>query len=283
MGDFSLNDKVALITGASSGIGRVTAEKLALQGYQVFLACRSEEKTQPVLRAISDQSQGQARAEFIALDLGDLDSVRRCAETFLARNLPLHLLIANAGLAGHKGLTRSGFELTFGTCHVGHFLLTQLLLERLKASQPARVVVVASMAHRHARSIDFAALRQPTQSAAGLKEYSVAKLANILFAAELSRRLQGSGVTTYSLHPGVVATDVWRAIPAPFAGLIKRFMLSEEQGAATTLHCATAAALSQQSGLYYSSCKEAEPSPLARDPALARELWAQTERWLAVS
>lgn len=280
MATVTSNGKVALITGANSGIGRITARELALQGYHVFLACRSATRTQPVLEEIARLSGGTAKAEFIELDLGDLASVRRCAAAFLRTGLGLHLLIANAGLAGQRGLTPSGFELAFGTCHVGHFLLTQLLLERLKVSAPARIVVVSSKAHRHVRGIDFAAVRQGTVSPGGLKEYSVAKLANLLFSNELARRLQGSGVTSYAVHPGVVATDVWRAIPGPLAWLLKHFMRSIEDGAATTLYVATAPELAGQSGGYYADCKTADTSPVAQDQALAKQLWEQSEHWV---
>ncbi|MEE2729768.1 MAG: SDR family oxidoreductase [Pseudomonadota bacterium] len=275
-----LQGKVALVTGANTGIGRVTARELALQGAHVFLACRSEQKTRAVLDEIHELSGGQAKAEFLPLDLGDLDSVRRCAEMFLARDLPLHLLICNAGLAGQRGMTESGFELIFGVCHVGHFLLTQLLLECIKASAPARIVVVASKVHRAAKSLDFDGLRQPTRSRTAMAEYAVAKLANILFAKELAKRLQGTGVTTYALHPGVVASDVWRAVPWPFDKLIKAFMLSLEQGAVTTLHCATSAAVATETGLYYDECQPVQPSRLACDAALAEQLWQESEAWV---
>lgn len=277
------NGKVALVTGANSGIGRVTARTLALSGWHVFLACRDEAKTRPVLDEIAAASGGAARAEFLPLDLGDLRSVRECAAAFLARKLPLHLLVANAGLAGARGQTKSGFEIAFGVCHVGHFLLTQLLLGTLKASKPSRIVVVASVAHRHAKGIPFDQLRQRTVSSTGLPEYAVAKLSNVLFARELARRLQGSGVTTYSLHPGVVATDVWRSVPGFLQPLIKLFMISEEQGAATTLHCATSAEAGKESGLYYEKCRVKETAPLGRDDALARELWARSEQWLTAA
>ena len=276
------NGKVALVTGANSGIGRVTARTLALQGWHVFLACRDEGKTRPVLDELAQASGGSARAEFLPLDLGDFDSVRRCAALFTARKLPLHLFVANAGLAGSPGLTKSGFERTFGVCHMGHFLLTKLLLDTLKASAPSRVVVVASRAHYRAKGIAFDALRKPTATKTGFPEYQVAKLANVLFASELARRLNGSGVTTYSLHPGVVATDVWRAAPAPLARIAKWFMLSEEKGAATTLHCATSAEAGRESGLYYDKCRAIEPGVLAKDAGLARELWERSEGWVAV-
>lgn len=274
-----LHGKVALVTGANTGIGRVTACELALQGAQVFLACRSEIKTRPVLEEIAALSQGQALATFLPLDLGDLQSVRQCANDFLAWDLPLDMLICNAGLAGQKGLTTSGFELAFGTCHVGHFLLTRLLLARLKASAPARVVVVSSKAHRHASDIDFEAIRRPTQSVGALKEYSTAKLANLLFAKELARQLDGTGVNTYAVHPGIVASDVWRSAPWPLRNLLKRFMISTQEGAATSLYCATAPEVAHHSGLYYEKCRVTEPSPLASDRGLASHLWQASETW----
>ena len=274
------NGKVALVTGANSGIGRVTARTLALQGWHVFLACRDRGRTQPVLDDIAAASGGTAKGEFLPLDLGDLDSVRQCAAQFLARKLPLQLLVANAGLAGSLGLSKSGFERAFGVCHMGHFLLTQLLLPTIKASTPARIVVVASTAHYSAKTIDFDALRKRSASSTGLPEYAVAKLSNVLFAKELARRLDGSGVTTYSLHPGVVATDVWRSVPRVLQPLIKLFMISEEKGAATTLHCALSAEAGKETGLYYDKCKPKEPSALAKDAALAQRLWQQSEAWL---
>lgn len=275
----SLQGKIALVTGANTGIGRVTARQLALQGAHVFLACRSEAKTQPVLEEIATLSQGQAQAEYLPLDLGDLSSVRHCARLFLARGLPLDILVANAGLAGRRGMTASGFELTFGTCHVGHFLLVNLLLEQLKAAAPARIVIVSSKGHRHAKTIDFDAVRQPTRSPGGLKEYSVAKLANVLFAKELARRLEGTGITTYALHPGVVASEVWRSVPFPLRALMKRFMISPEEGAATSLYCATSPKVASDSGLYYENSRVCEPSPAACNADLASRLWDVSARW----
>ncbi len=214
------------------------------------------------------------------LDLGDLTSVRACADAFLQRKLPLQLLINNAGMAGSAGITTSGFELTFGVCHIGHFLLTQLLLPTLKASAPARIVVVSSKAHRHCRPIDFEALKKPTASVGGLREYAVAKMANLLFVKELARRLEGSGVTAYALHPGVVGTEVWRSLPWPLDAIIKRFMITPQQGAATTLFCATGASLASESGHYYDKCRQARHSRLGDDVELAAELWRRSEEWV---
>ncbi|QDK97526.1 SDR family oxidoreductase [Acinetobacter tandoii] len=280
MSQFKLNGKVALVTGANSGIGAVTARELALQGYHVFLACRSQKKAQSVIQDILSLSHGRAKAEFIELDLANLDSVRQCAEQFLARNLPLHLLVANAGLAGQKGMTTSGFELTFGVCHIGHFLLTQLLTDKLIESKPARVVVVASKAHRHAKGIDFNAVLKFTKSFGGLKEYSVAKLANILFVKELGRRLYGTGVTTYAVHPGVVSTNVWRHVPKHLVKLISRLMISPEEGAKTTLYCATQPQIAGDTGFYYEDCKVKVSSDTAQNINLANELWEKSLNWV---
>ena len=274
----STKNFVALITGANAGIGRATAIELARRGARIFLAGRSEAKTRPVLDEIARVAPA-SDPQFVQLDLGDLASVRSCAENFLRRDLPLALLVNNAGIAGQRGLTRSGFELAFGINHVGHFLLTKLLLDRLKESAPARVVTVASRAHYRARKIDFDAVRRPTRSITGLHEYDVSKLANVLFSAELARRLQGSGVTTYSLHPGVVASEIWKRVPQPFRGLMKRFMISSEEGAQTTLYCATSPEVVDESGLYYDRCRPKRASSVARDPALAAELWERSETW----
>jgi NAD(P)-dependent dehydrogenase (short-subunit alcohol dehydrogenase family) len=271
-----LETVVALVTGANAGIGRATALELAHRGARLFLAGRSESKMRPVIEEIARATPG-ASPQFLALDLGDLESVRRCAADFLRSDLPLQLLINNAGIAGQRGLTKSGFELAFGINHVGHFLLTNLLLDRLKSSAPSRIVTVASRAHYRVKALDFDAVRRPTRSVSGLREYEVSKLANVLFSAELARRLEGSGVTTYSLHPGVVASEIWRRVPAPFRWLMKRFMISSEEGAKTTLHCATTSEVAAESGLYYDKCQPKRPSRLARDAELAGELWRRSE------
>ena len=275
----TLSGRVALITGANSGIGLVTARELAARGAHVFIACRSVEKGQIAVDEIR-KTTGNEMVELLALDLGDFDSIRTCAQTFLARDLPLHLLINNAGLAGAKGMTKSGFELAFGTNHVGPFLFTQLLLDRIKLSAPARIVTVASRAHTRVAGINWDDVRQTTKGKAGLPEYGVSKLANVLFSAELGRRLAGSGVTTYALHPGVVATDVWREVPAFIRPLIKLMMISTEEGATTTLYCATSPDASNATGLYYDKCRVKEPSKVGQDVALAAELWRRSEAWM---
>ncbi len=277
-----LDGKTFLVTGANTGIGRATAEGLAGRGATAVLACRSREKTQPVIDAINARSNGTSTgsAEFLALDLGDLAAVRACAEQFLLGDGPLHGLINNAGLAGKRGRTGSGFEIAFGTNHVGPFLLTSLLLDRLKASAPARIVTVASDAHFSADGIDYEAVRRPTKSRTGLPEYAVSKLANVLHAQELGRRLEGTGVTTYSLHPGVIASDIWRQVPWPIRPLMKLRMRSTQDGAQTSLYCATAGELAGESGYYYENSlrKEAGAAATAENAA---ELWERSEAWVA--
>jgi retinol dehydrogenase 12 len=218
---------------------------------------------------------------FLALDLADLSSVRAGAEAFAAREEPLHVLVNNAGVAGRRGLTRQGFELMFGVNHLGHFALTLALLERLTSSGPARVVTVSSDAHYQARGIDWDALRRPARGITGLPEYAVSKLCNVLFSQELARRTAGTGVTTYALHPGVVASDIWRRVPWPVRPLITRRMLSVEQGAATSLYCATSPEVAGQSGLFYDNCALREASRVAT-PELALSLWERSEAWTSV-
>src|SRR5690349_5093502 len=163
-----------LITGANAGIGKAAAEALAGQGHRLYLACRSEEKTRPVIDEIARKT-GNQEIRFLPLDLTSLASVRACAAAFLATGDPLHVLMNNAGVAGQQGLTQDGFELTFGVNHVGHFLLTTLLLERLQQSAPARIVNVSSMSHTQAKGIDWEAVRQPTKNITALPEYAVSK------------------------------------------------------------------------------------------------------------
>ncbi len=275
----ALSDRVALVTGANTGIGLVTARELSRQGAQVFIACRSASRAGQALQSIREAVSG-AQVEALELDLGDFDSVHRCADAFLSRKLPLHILVNNAGVAGARGATPSGFELAFGINHMGHFLLTQRLLDVLQRSAPARIVTVASRAHYRARGIDWEAVRRPTASTTGLPEYGVSKLANVLFTAELARRLAGSGVNTYALHPGVVASDIWRSVPWPLRGLLKLAMISTEEGARTSLYCATSPEAAGDSGKYYDRCKPKAPSAAAQDAQLAAELWSRSEAWV---
>src|SRR5208337_4787711 len=162
-----------------------------------------------------------------------------------------------------QGRDRQRFEVSFGINHLGHFALTDALLGGLTASAPARVVTVASDAHYSAQGIDFGALRRPTRGITGLREYAVSKLCNVLFTQELARRVAGTGLTTYALHPGVVASDIWRRVPWPVRPIVTRRMLSTTEGAQTSLYCATSPDVAADSGLFYDKCAQRAPSPVA--------------------
>jgi NAD(P)-dependent dehydrogenase (short-subunit alcohol dehydrogenase family) len=278
-----LTGRVAVVTGANTGIGRTTALGLAARGCGVVLAGRSEERTRPVVDEIRG-AHGDGAAEYLALDLGDLASVRRAAETYLGGDRPLHLLVNNAGLAGQRGLTVDGFELAFGTNHLGPFLLTTLLLDRIVASAPARIVNVSSGNHFHAKGIDFDAVQLPTRTFVGLHEYNVSKLANVAFTQELARRLDPAAVSVFAVNPGPVATDVWRRMPRPVYAVFRavRRLKSSEEGAQPSLFAACEPGLEEHSGGYVDEDGAfLEPSPVAT-PELARELWDHSEAWVAL-
>lgn len=275
----SLDGTTVVITGASAGIGAATARALAAEGAKVMLACRSESRAAPVVDQLA--AAGTPALGVVPIDLGDLDSVRKAADTIASRLPRFDVLINNAGLTGTRGgLTPSGFELAFGTNHVGHFLLTTCLIDLLGDGAPRRVVTVASKSHYQAKGIDFDAVRRPTRSMTGLPEYEVSKLANVLFSQELARRVAGRGIQTYVLHPGVIASEIWRNVPRPLRFLMTRFMKSPEEGARTSVYCATSSKVANDTGLYYTNCAVKEPNPVAT-PVLAAELWSRSEEWVA--
>lgn len=274
----SQSGKHVVITGANTGIGRVTALELAKAGASLVLAGRSLERTQPVLDEL--RALGAA-AEFVALDLGDLNSVRSAAAAISEMGRPIHTLINNAGLAGRRGQTTDGFEVQFGVNHVGPFLLTQLLLPQIRGVEGARIVNVASRAHTRVKTFNWDIVVGDTQSKTGFPEYCNSKLANVLFSAELAKREGKHGVNVYSLHPGVVATDIWRSFPGFMERFIKLFMITVDEGAATTIHCATSVQAAEQTGLYYDKCRPIETSKAGKDSGLAAQLWHKTVEWVA--
>jgi retinol dehydrogenase-12 len=270
-----------LVTGASSGIGRALVEALAGRGGSVVLAARSEERTRPVLEAIR-AARPAFEPRFLRIDLADLGSVRNAAESFLAAGGSLDVLVNNAGIAGTRGLSKDGFDLTFATNHIGPFLLTELLLPALRRAPQGRIVNVSSVAHMTVKRMEWSGLdRRTAPKRSAFAEYAMTKLMNVMHAKELARRLGGTRVTTYALHPGAVASNIWRAIPQPVQWLMKLFMLSNDEGARTPLYCATAPELATVTGRYYDRSREAPCHPLADDPALARELWLRTEAAIA--
>ena len=279
-----LAGKNYIVTGANSGIGKVTTQELARRGARVIMACRSLERAEPVREEIARET-GSDKVELVQHDLGSLESVRRCAAELLARDMPIHGLINNAGitagLRGQRGTTPEGFEPTFGTNHLGHYVLTRMLLDRIKATPGARIVNVSSHSHYRARKIRWERLQKPA-GRLGLGEYEVSKLCNVLFTRELARRIQGSGVTTYALHPGRVSTDIWRRLPGPLRWIAVNGlrMLTPEQGAVSSLVCATSPDVANDNGLYYDEVgKQKHPSRVAQREDLARELWVKSAEW----
>ena len=273
----ALEGRTFYVTGASSGIGRAMVEALAERGASVVLAARSEARTRPVLDAIRARHP-RAPAELALVDLADLGSVRRAAQTFLDTGRALDVLVNNAGIAGTRALSADGFDLTYATNHIGPFLLTNLLLPAVVRAPQGRVVNVSSAAHMTAKRIDWSLLeRRAAPRPSRFGDYAVTKLMNVLHAKELARRLAGTQVTTSALHPGGVASNIWRSVPQPIRWILLQFLDSNEEGARTPLYCATAPELASRTGRYYDRSREAPCSPLADDAALARELWTRTE------
>jgi NAD(P)-dependent dehydrogenase (short-subunit alcohol dehydrogenase family) len=280
MGEGLLADRTCLVTGATSGIGLETAVGLARAGARVLIAGRSAERGARARDEIARRSAG-GPVELLIADLAALSDVRKLAAEVLARCEALHVLVANAGVVNtRRRVTVDGFEETFAVNHLAHFLLANLLRERLERSAPARVVVVASEAHRFGRldlgDLQFERAYRGLPLVSGMRVYGASKLANLLFAAELARRLEGTGVTVNSVHPGAVATRLGQnngALGRALTRLLAPLFLTPAQGAATSLYAASAPELEATSGRYFVRSREARPSAAARDAAAARRLW----------
>lgn len=269
---------IAVVTGASAGIGLYTALGLARSGIRVVMTGRDAARTEAARRFVVDRVAG-APVETALADFASLTAVRRLADEILSRHPRLDLLVNNAGLFSPKyRLSEDGFELTFAVNHLAPFLLTNLLLDRLKASAPARIVTVASRAH-HGQRINLATIAG-RQNWSMTKAYGRSKLCNILFTRELARRLAGSGVVAVCLHPGVVATGLaQRGGIAEFGWrLAKPFMVSVAKGAETSLFLATVPDPSPFNGDYVIGKVAARPDPAALDDAMARRLWEESAR-----
>jgi NAD(P)-dependent dehydrogenase (short-subunit alcohol dehydrogenase family) len=285
MNDQSLQGKTVLVTGATSGIGWVTAQNLAARGARLALVGRSPEKTNAAVAAIR-QSTGNSSVEGLLADLSRQSEVRALAAQVQARYPQLDVLVNNAGgVFAKRQETADGLEMTFAVNHLAYFLLTNLLLDNLRAAAAAhgeaRIINVASGAHQRVPGLNFDDL-QSKQHYRMFRVYGASKLANLLFSSELARRLAQSGVTSNAMHPGLVHTSFGSNNRAWYWRLAYVFLnragRTPEQGADTVIYLATAPELAGVSGKYFFDRKAITPSAAARDPAAAQRLWAVSEQ-----
>ncbi|RZC41207.1 retinol dehydrogenase 13-like [Asbolus verrucosus] len=285
-----LDGKVAVVTGANTGIGKETVKDFFKRGARIILACRNVDKANEAIEDIKKQCEGcenLGQLDVVRLDLSSLSSVKMCAKAVLESEQEINLLVNNAGvMMCPKGRTEDGFETQLGTNHLGHFLLTMLLLPKICQSTPARIVNVSSVAHKMGY-IDFEDLNWVKRRYSALGAYQQSKLANVLFTTELARRLGEAdikGVTVYCLHPGVVATELGRHLDNVYFRdiqwiwriFIKKFIKTPEQGAQTTIYCSVDEKCADETGLYYSDCKIAEVSRNAKHLKDAERLWNES-------
>ncbi|GBM12753.1 Retinol dehydrogenase 11 [Araneus ventricosus] len=278
--------KTVIITGGSAGLGKETALDLAARGAKIILACRDVEKGK--VAAVDIQKQVQNANTIVRhLDLASLSSIRRFAEGILMTEPYIHVLINNAGVAACPRLkTIEGFDMQFGVNYLGHFFLTNLLLERIKESAPARIINIGSIAHILGK-IHFSDIHLERGYNSALA-YCHSKLAAVLFTRELAKNLKGTGVTTYCVDPGPTNTGIFRnvfskvsCIAYPFSACKSVMSKSPKKGVQTIIYCAVEGSIAEESGLYYCGCRKIQPSSRARNDVLAKRLWDFSENLIS--
>lgn len=278
-----LTGRICVVTGASRGIGRATAEGLARLGAKVILVCRRQEDGELVSREIAAESP--IAPEVVTADLSSQASIRQAAGYIRSRYPHLHVLINNAGvITREREVTADGLEVQFAVNHLAYFLLTNLLLPQLQAGAPSRIINVSSGAHTHA-TLDFDDLQSERAYEPKLV-YSRSKLANILFTYELARQLTGTGVTANSLNPGVVATRMladYMGIPLAGADLASTFGAKPEEGAETSIYLASSPEVESVTGMYFERKQPIASSRASHDEAAARRLWEVSQRLTGLS
>jgi len=278
-----MNGKICLVTGGTNGIGKSTAQELARMGATVVIVGRDAQKAAQVTEEIRAASDNQ-NVDWLLADLSSQQDIRRLATEFKSKYSQLHVLLNNAGgTFTTRQLSVDGIEMTFALNHLGYFLLTNLLLDTMKASAPARIINVSSDAHSGGK-IDFDNL-QGELSYSSFGPYGNSKLANILFTTELARRLEGTGVTVNVLHPGLTSTGFGKNNP----GLLMKVMgvvvpliaRSPERGAETSIYLASSPEVQSITGKYFVDCKVTQPAPQATDSVVAKKLWEVSDQMVA--
>jgi NAD(P)-dependent dehydrogenase (short-subunit alcohol dehydrogenase family) len=282
-----LDGKNVLVTGANTGIGKECCRVLYKMGANVYLLCRNVQKGEEAKAEIlkGSEQKDEQRLVVMMLDLSSLNSVREFCNQWANVNLPIHVLLNNAGvMACPRSTTVDGFEMQFGTNHLGHFLLTNLLIPYLKEARNSRVINVSSIAHTgSAIRFDVCGKTNIYDEFFGdWKAYSISKTANILFSVELDRRYKSDGIRSNSLHPGSIGTDLGRNNfwASTFYSLVKSYIKSIPQGAATSIVAATATELEGVGGKYFVDCQYATPKDYAIDPDTASQLWELSAKWV---
>ncbi|MEO9363604.1 MAG: SDR family oxidoreductase [Nitrososphaera sp.] len=273
-----MEGRVCLVTGSTSGIGKEIAAGLAKMGATVVLAGRSRDRCEAAVQVIAARGVPSSLLSYIVADFSSQESVRRLAKEFIDNHDKLHVLVNNAGVFMQKReLTADGIERTLAVNHLAPFLLTNLLLDRLKAGAPSRIITTSSIAHKGAK-MDFDDL-QMSKSYGGIRAYGQSKLANILFTRELARRLQGTGVTANCFHPGAVRTNLVRGSGYGLVwGAASVFFTSPEKGADTAVYLASSGEVEGVSGEYFVKRKQARASDPAYDCDAAERLWSASEK-----
>lgn len=272
-----MKQNLAVITGTTHGIGRVTATELARAGHRVVMLCRDLARASELAAQIASRIAG-ARVEAIHCDLGELPSVRRAALILRERLGPIDSLILNAGMASMSNQrTSSGLDLNFAVNHLGHFLLVELLRDQMASA--GRIITVASRAHLRG-DLDLQAVADPAERIGASASYARSKLANVLHSLALARQLEGTGVTANCLHPGIVATHLLPRWLQVIQRLVRGQMFDESRGARTTLHLALSPDVGGCNGLYFDEkARPASPSKRAQDRALQDALWRRSREW----
>ncbi|XP_075425096.1 retinol dehydrogenase 14-like isoform X2 [Ascaphus truei] len=277
-----LDGKTVLITGGTSGVGKEAAVALARRGARVFVTSDDEEKGEAAVRQIKSESVS-VNVRFLSLNMANLQSVRDFCRAFLQTEKRLDILINNTGVPAVLDWTENGFSMCFGVNHLGPFLLTNLLLERLKSCSPSRVITVTSEVHKY-QKLDFTDLNY---NIVPLFSYCRSKLANIYFTQELARHVERHGVIACSVHPGYVAGDwtsqfsiLFRIVTYVFTSM---FFISCQAGAQTIIHCAVSNDVLQHSGGYFSDCKPSKLRPHAQDAGIAKKLWEASEAMVGLT